>query len=114
MYRSRPPATPVPKIRSAIRCAARFTSTTRMAVPDADMTDLALLPDFDLNRDGAAYHCADATHASKGIRAHSAPLGLSFLHSSNVPAPYRKGAAIALHGCWNCTSLRAGYKVIYF
>ena len=21
---------------------------------------------------------------------------------------------MALHGCWNCTALRAGYKVVYF
>ena len=52
--------------------------------------------------------------ASKGIRAHSAPLGMSFLHGSTVPPAYRSGAVIALHGCWNCTSLRAGYKVVYF
>jgi len=78
------------------------------------MTDLDLVNDFNLNRNGAALDCATVDRASKGIRAHSAPLGLSFLHDSTVAEAYRKGAAIALHGCWNCTSLRAGYKVVYF
>lgn len=82
--------------------------------PNATMSDLALLPDFELNRGGSNFNCANATPSSKGIRAHSAPLGFSFLHNSNAPAAYRKGAVIALHGCWNCTSLRAGYKVVYF
>ncbi|HEX7635197.1 MAG TPA: sugar dehydrogenase [Noviherbaspirillum sp.] len=84
------------------------------SVPTTTMSNLGLLPDFELNRDGVNFNCANATPSSKGIRAHSAPLGLSFLHNSNVPAAYRKGAVIALHGCWNCTSLHAGYKVIYF
>ena len=50
---------------------------------------------------------------SKGIQAHSAPLGLSFLHDSSVPEEFRSGAVTALHGCWNCSVL-VGYKVVYF
>ena len=82
--------------------------------PNAAMAALDVLPDYELNRDGSALNCASVDRASKGIRAHSAPLGFSFLHSSAVPAAYRRGAAVALHGCWNCTQLTAGYKVVYF
>jgi glucose/arabinose dehydrogenase len=81
--------------------------------PNSAMSNLELVRDFDFNADLSQLNCATADRPSKGIRAHSAPLGMSFLHNSNVPAAYRSGAAIALHGCWNCTSLRAGYKVIY-
>jgi glucose/arabinose dehydrogenase len=83
-------------------------------VPNAVMANMDLLPDDELNRNGAIFDCAAADRASKGIMAHSAPLGFSFLQASNVPLAYRGGAVAALHGCWNCTSLRAGYKVVYF
>jgi glucose/arabinose dehydrogenase len=81
---------------------------------NATMSNLELLPDYETNRNGSIFNCAAADRTAKGIHAHSAPLGLSFLQASNVPLAYRQGAAIALHGCWNCTSLRAGYKVVYF
>jgi glucose/arabinose dehydrogenase len=84
------------------------------AVPNATMSNLDTVADYDLNRNNTVLNCGLVTKTSKGIRAHSAPLGLSFLHASNMPAAYRKGAAIALHGCWNCTTLSAGYKVVYF
>lgn len=83
-------------------------------LPNAAMSNLELAPDYVLNRNSSQYDCATADRASKGIRAHSAPLGMSFLQGSAVPEAYRSGAAIALHGCWNCTSLSAGYKVVYF
>lgn len=84
------------------------------AVPNAAMSNLTLVPDFETNLNGSVFNCNAADRASKGIRAHSAPLGLNFLHDTAVPAAYRRGAVIALHGCWNCTSLRAGYKVVFF
>lgn len=82
-------------------------------VPNADMRDIALLPDFDFNRGALAFDCGSARRAARGLPAHSAPLGLSFLQSSAVPAGLRSGAAIALHGCWNCSRLDAGYKVVF-
>lgn len=84
------------------------------AVPNPTMSNLENVPDYETNRDGSKLNCAAIDRSSKGIQAHSAPLGLSFLHNSNVPAAYRSGAAIALHGCWNCTTLKGGYKVVYF
>ncbi|WP_292937738.1 sugar dehydrogenase [Noviherbaspirillum sp.] len=103
-----------PELFTFVRDGGNYGWPFCNAVPNASMSNLDVLPDFDLNEGGADFNCATVDHASKGIRAHSAPLGFSFLHASNIPADYRKGAAVALHGCWNCTSLRAGYKVVYF
>lgn len=50
---------------------------------------------------------------TKGIQAHSAPLGISFLQNSNFVESYRNGAAVAYHGSWNRTR-RVGYKIAYF
>jgi glucose/arabinose dehydrogenase len=50
------------------------------------------------------------TRIDKGIQAHSAPLGLSFLQGTNFPADYREGAVIGLHGSWN-RQVKTGYKV---
>lgn len=83
-------------------------------VSTPDMSNLPLLHDQDLNPNGSGFDCTTADRPSKGMQAHSAPLGFSFLHDSSVPAAYRSGAVVAQHGCWNCTSLRAGYKVSYF
>ncbi|HVG38515.1 MAG TPA: hypothetical protein VM870_04460, partial [Pyrinomonadaceae bacterium] len=72
---------------------------------------------FDLdvqnNADGSRGAADSFDRISKGIQAHSAPLGVSFLQGTNFPALYRDGAVIALHGSWN-RSTKTGYKVIYF
>lgn len=47
-----------------------------------------------------------------GLGAHVAALGLTFDETSQLPAPYKGGAFIGLHGSWN-RSQRAGYKVIF-
>jgi glucose/arabinose dehydrogenase len=82
-------------------------------VPNASMSNLDLARDVEFNSDGTQLDCATADKRAKGIAAHSAPLGFSFLQDSNFAAAYRNGAVAALHGCWNCTTLKAGYKVIY-
>jgi glucose/arabinose dehydrogenase len=69
--------------------------------------------DMDLNKDGSKRDCSKIDRVSKGIQAHSAPLGLSFLTDSSFPAPYREGAVSALHGSWN-RATKTGYKVIFF
>jgi glucose/arabinose dehydrogenase len=84
------------------------------AMPNATMSNLDLRRDHDNNRDGSSLDCAAVDRAAKGIQAHAAPLGFSFLHDTNVPAAYRRGAVVAQHGCWNCTTLKAGYRVTYF
>lgn len=43
---------------------------------------------------------------------HTAALGLTFDTGAELPAPYRNGAFIGLHGSWNRKDL-SGYKVIF-
>jgi len=45
------------------------------------------------------------------FRAHNAPLGISFIDSSNWPNDYERSALVALHGSWN-RSEPDGYKVV--
>ncbi|MDB5795487.1 MAG: sugar dehydrogenase [Noviherbaspirillum sp.] len=103
-----------PELFTAVRDGGNYGWPFCNSVPNAAMSNLELRRDHDNNRDGARLDCALADRASKGIQAHAAPLGFSFLHDSNAPAAYRKGAVVAQHGCWNCTTLKAGYKVTYF
>jgi glucose/arabinose dehydrogenase len=74
--------------------------------------DMPFDRDYENNRDGHV-DCGAMDRVNKGIQAHSAPLGLTFLQGPNVPAAYREGAAVALHGS-GLRSRRTGYKVIYF
>jgi len=46
------------------------------------------------------------------LGSHVAPLGLTFYEGNALPAKYRNGAFIGLHGSWNRTPL-SGYKVIF-
>ena len=103
-----------PELFTRIRDGGHYGWPFCNPVPNESMTSPALVRDYVLNLDGARLDCANVDRAAKGIRAHATPLGFSFLHDSNVPAPYRRGAVVALHGCWNCSSLNAGFKVIYF
>ncbi len=65
------------------------------------------------NPNGGIVDCRTMDRIRKGIQAHSAPLGLTFLQGTAAPAAVRQTAVIALHGSWNRTT-RTGYKVIYF
>ncbi len=72
---------------------------------------------FDLdvqnNADGSHGAASSFDRINKGIQAHSAPLGLTFLGNTAFPTAYRNGVTIALHGSWN-RSQKTGYKVVYF
>lgn len=68
--------------------------------------------DQDTNSDGRV-DCGAMDRVTKGIQAHSAPLGLAFLQGTGFAAPYRNGAVIGLHGSWDRTA-PTGYKVAYF
>jgi hypothetical protein len=81
--------------------------------PDAGLDDMPFDRDVQTNADGARLDCTRATRVSRGIPAHSAPLGLTFFQRTAVPAAYREGAAVAYHGSWNRTR-RTGYKVAFF
>jgi len=52
--------------------------------------------------------CSKMDRINKGMQAHSAPLGLTFIHNTS-----KTGALIAFHGSWNRTT-PTGYKVVYF
>lgn len=81
--------------------------------PNAQMSNPELTPDYQWNPGGGNFDCATVDRATKALHAHSSPLGMSMLQSSNAPSPYRNGAVIALHGCWNCSRLDSGYKVVF-
>ena len=72
--------------------------------PDSRLDHMPFDRDVQNNADGAKLDCTNADRITKGIQAHSAPLGLSF---------WRGGAVTALHGCWNCSRF-VGHKVVYF
>lgn len=74
--------------------------------------DMPFDRDVQTNADGHV-DCAAAERIDAGIPAHSAPLGLTFLQRTAVPAALRTGAVVALHGSWNRTR-RTGYKVVWF
>lgn len=68
--------------------------------------------DYEFNADGHV-DCSTMDRISKGIQAHSAPLGLTFWQGTNFPSLYRDGAVVGLHGSWN-RATKTGYKVAYF
>ncbi len=71
------------------------------------MTELPLIPDA-LNDPGSDHlNCAKLKPIQTGLPAHSAPLGMTFLEGSNLPAPWSGGAVIAAHGSWNRQPPRA-------
>lgn len=103
-----------PDMFTAVRDGGHYGWPFCNPVPNAAMSALDVLPDFETNRNDSAFDCARTDRSSKGLRAHAAPLGFSFLHAGGLPDGYRQGAAVAQHGCWNCTRLDAGYKVSFF
>lgn len=77
------------------------------------MDNLPFDADVQNNPDGSTFPLSTFTPINKGIQAHSAALGVSFLQNTLVPQAYRSGAVIALHGSWNRTQ-KTGYKIIFF
>lgn len=68
------------------------------------------LPDPDMGPDPAA-GTRTPVPPVHGFRAHNAPLGITFLDASTLPAQYERSALVALHGSWNRSS-PDGYKVV--
>lgn len=81
--------------------------------PEHGLADMSYSRDVQTNPDGSKLDCANVARAMRGIPAHAAPLGLSFLQDSGMPPPYRDALVTALHGCWNCSKLN-GHKVVLF
>jgi glucose/arabinose dehydrogenase len=75
--------------------------------PALSYTNLAFDPDAQTNPGGSVLDCSTLAPIERGIPAHSAPLGLTFLEGSSVPAPWNGGAVVAVHGSWDRTPPRA-------
>ena len=74
--------------------------------PDQDfnhgsLADVPLVPNAVTNPGGTALDCAALPPVEVGLPAHSAPLGLTFLEGSKLPAPWSDGAVVAVHGSWD-------------
>jgi glucose/arabinose dehydrogenase len=77
------------------------------STPPGSFADVPLIPDAENNPDDSALDCAGLEPIEVGIPAHSAPLGMSFLEGTKVPAPWSGGAVIAAHGSWDRQEPRA-------
>lgn len=83
--------------------------------PDRGLSDMPFDRDVETNADGRRLDCSQADRITRGIQAHSAPLGLSFLPEvgARLPSGFSGALVSAYHGCWNC-SQPFGYKVAIF
>jgi glucose/arabinose dehydrogenase len=84
--------------------------------PDPDtsagLDNMPFDDDYQMNQSGQV-DCTSMDRISKGIQAHSAPLGLAFLQGTAFPEAYSDGAVVASHGSWD-RDVKTGYKVMYF
>jgi len=71
------------------------------------MADLPLVPDSVTNPGGTRLDCQQLLPVQVGLPAHSAPLGLTFLEGSKLPAAWTSGAVVAVHGSWDRQPQRA-------
>jgi len=69
--------------------------------PAGSLAGVPLVPDAVTNSGGKELNCAALAPIEVGLPAHSAPLGMTFLPGSKIPAPWSGGAVIATHGSWN-------------
>jgi hypothetical protein len=70
--------------------------------------DRVVDPDLGVGRESEVEASIPPVH---GFRAHTAPLGITFLQGDSAPAPYRGAALVALHGSWNRHE-KDGYEVV--
>jgi glucose/arabinose dehydrogenase len=69
--------------------------------PSGSLANIPLVADSGTNPTGTALNCAKLAPIEVGLPAHSAPLGLTFLEGSKIPAPWSNGATVAIHGSWD-------------
>ena len=69
--------------------------------PAGSLADVPLVANAVTNPGGRALDCAALAPIEVGLPAHSAPLGITFLEGSKVPAPWSGGAVVAVHGSWD-------------
>ena len=69
--------------------------------PAGSLANIPLVPNSVTNPGGTALDCAALKPVEVGLPAHSAPLGMTFLEGSKVPAQWSGGAVLAVHGSWD-------------
>jgi glucose/arabinose dehydrogenase len=69
--------------------------------PPGSLSGIPFVADAVTNQGGRRLDCAALPPVQVGLPAHSAPLGMTFLESSALPAPWRGGAVVAAHGSWD-------------
>ena len=67
-------------------------------------------PDPDLGADHMA-QVTSSTGPAHSFKAHTAPLGITFLDATDLPNQFKRSALVAQHGSWNRTS-KAGYRLV--
>jgi glucose/arabinose dehydrogenase len=75
--------------------------------PAGSLADVPLVANSVTNPGGTELDCAALAPVEVGLPAHSAPLGMTFLEGSKIPAPWSGGAVIAIHGSWDRQPPRA-------
>jgi glucose/arabinose dehydrogenase len=75
--------------------------------PAGSLAGVPLVANAQANPGGTAMNCSSLAPVQVGLPAHSAPLGMSFLEGTRLPAPWTGGAVIAAHGSWNRQPARA-------
>ena len=63
--------------------------------------------DVQTNPDGRSLDCSKLAAIDRPIPAHSAPVSLTFLEGSTLPARWRGGAVVGAHGSWDRSPPRA-------
>jgi glucose/arabinose dehydrogenase len=69
--------------------------------PVGSLSNIPFVADSQANPGGTRMNCAALAPIEVGLPAHSAPLGMSFLENSSIPAPWSGGAVVAVHGSWD-------------
>jgi glucose/arabinose dehydrogenase len=69
--------------------------------------NLGFVADAVTNPGEKVLDCAKLEPVERGLPAHSAPLGLTFLEGSAIASPWSGGAVLATHGSWDRTVPRA-------
>jgi glucose/arabinose dehydrogenase len=69
--------------------------------PAGSLADVPLVANAVTNPGGTELNCKALTPVEVGLPAHTAPLGITFLPGSKIPAPWSAGAVVAGHGSWD-------------
>ena len=69
--------------------------------PAGSLADIPLVANSQTNPGSIRLNSAALPPIEVGLATHDAPLGMSFLENSSVPAPWSSGAVVAVHGSWD-------------